>query len=199
MIYRLFYPLIWLFAYLLCLVLGPIWVRKEQKWPRGGLLVLSTHQSDCDPVFVQVGAMLPLHFMAKSELFEMRVLGPVIRFLRGFPVQRGTPDKAAIKRAIELLKSGERVGIFPEGQLSETGELLPVLPGSALIVRMAQVPVVCCRVQNTNRVIPYGQYIPRPCFRRVYVRFGEVRTFDKGATNEDIIEWVNREWRRLGE
>jgi len=197
MIRAILYPVITAFAYVLCLILGPISVRKEAKFPEGGLLILSNHQSDCDPVFLQAAAWVHIHFMGKRELFEMKGINAFFRFWGGFAVERGTPDKSAIKHAVELLKSGKRVGIFPEGHITETGELDPVLPGSALIVRMAQVPVACCRIQNTRNVIPYGSLIPRPAFRRVKLSFGTPRTFGKDTSNEEICDWVSAEWKRL--
>jgi 1-acyl-sn-glycerol-3-phosphate acyltransferase len=197
LVYRILYPFIWFLGFLLCVFLGPIRWRRDQKWPSGPLLILSNHLSDCDPVFVHIAAIRPVHFMAKSELFEMKLLGPFIKFVRAFPVQRGKPDRTAIRHAVDLLKGGERVGMFPEGQLSETGELQPVLPGAGLIVKMAEAPVVCCGLRNTNRVIPYGKYIPRPIFRFVDVHFGEVRRFGDDATTEEIVAWVESEFKRL--
>src|SRR5437773_11396954 len=60
---------------------------------QGALLVAPNHQSDGDPIVVGVALPRPAYFMAKSELFEIRVLGPAIRFLHAFPVRRGKPDR----------------------------------------------------------------------------------------------------------
>ena len=87
--------------------------------------------------------------------------------------------------------------IFPEGELSESGRLQPLLPGAALIVRKAGVPVVCCGIRNTNRVMPYRSVVPRPCFCRTYAEWGEPRTFDADASSEEILEWAEGELRRL--
>lgn len=167
--------------------------------PKGPLLILSNHLSDCDPVFVHISAIKPMHFMAKSELFEMKILGPLIRFVNTFPVQRGKPDRTAIRHAVDLLKHGQRVGMFPEGQLAEDGKLQPVLPGVGLIVKMSGAPVVCCGLRHTNKVIPYGKYIPRPAFHVVNVNYGEVKQFSEESTTEEIVAWVESEFRRLTE
>ena len=76
--------------------------------------------------------------MAKSELFDMKIIGKMIRCFQGFPVKRGEPDRASMRHAIELLKMGEVVAVFPEGQLSEDGELQELKAGVALIVRQLQ-------------------------------------------------------------
>jgi 1-acyl-sn-glycerol-3-phosphate acyltransferase len=109
----------------------------------GGLLVLSNHRSDCDPIAVQVACPRPIRFMAKSDLWGMAGVRSVLPWLKCFPVNRGEPDKAAIKHAVALLHAGECVGVFPEGQLTESGELQPLKPGIALIIRLSGVPVIC--------------------------------------------------------
>lgn len=135
--------------------------------------------------------------MAKSELFDFPILGKAIRGFRAFPVKRGEPDREAIKRAVALLKAGETVCIFPEGELSESGDMLPLKPGVALIVRMAGVPVIACGLKNTNRMMPYGKVIPRPSFRWIEARWGEPKQFEAHATGEEIMEWATQELEKL--
>lgn len=178
-------------------LLGPLRIRREAPLPSSGFLLVMNHQSDCDPVFSYIAARRPVRFMAKSELFEMRLIGPAIKFWGGFPVRRGAPDRSSLKTAIQLLESGEVVGIYPEGRLSEDGQLQPLLSGVALIIQKAGVPVVCCGLSGTNRVIPYGSYIPRPAFRWVWARFGAPRQFEAEASNEEIMAWLESELRRL--
>ncbi|MBL8049102.1 MAG: 1-acyl-sn-glycerol-3-phosphate acyltransferase [Chthonomonas sp.] len=185
------------FGTIVTFVLGPLRSIHEERLPRGGLLIVSNHLSDCDPAFAYIGARRHVTFMAKSELFEMKSIGWFIRAFGAFPVRRGAPDRAALKKAIDYLGQGQTVGIFPEGRLSEDGKLQPLLSGVALIISRAQVPVVCCGLQNTNRVIPYGSMIPRPAFRWVWARFGRVQRFAPEATNEEIMAWLESELRRL--
>lgn len=191
------YPFLFLGAVVICTLLGPFVSRREQRLPRGGLLIVSNHCSDADPVFLYVASRRPIWFMAKSELFDMKGVGPFIRMFGAFPVQRGAPDRGALKFAIDKLVQGERVGIFPEGQLSPDGQLGPLLPGVAMIVRRAKMPVVCCGLVHTNRVVPYGSMVPRPSFRLVQARFGQVRSFDADAKDEEILAWMRAELLRL--
>ncbi|MEX2244690.1 MAG: lysophospholipid acyltransferase family protein [Fimbriimonadaceae bacterium] len=195
---RVAYPLLKLFVRVMMFVLGPLRVRSRGNVPQsGGLLILSNHISDIDPPVVQISCKRPIHFMAKSELFEVPVLGRLLRWFHAFPVKRGEPDRAAIKHAISLLHEGEAVCIFPEGQLSEDGLLQPLLPGAALIVRKAGVPVICVGLRNTNRVMPYRRVVPRPGFCFTHAEWGEVRTFPGDASAEDVIGWATAELRRL--
>lgn len=71
--------------------------------------------------------------MAKAELFEIPVLKHVIRWLKAFPVSRGTGDTTAIETAMQVIRDGEVLGLFPEGTRSKDGNLLRFKSGLALI------------------------------------------------------------------
>lgn len=199
---RLF-RLVWLplaraFVWGLMTLLGPFRRIGAYRVPRaGGLLILSNHLADVDPIAVQLACPRPIHFMGKSELFEMKVVGPIMRAYRAFPVNRGQPDRAALKHAIELLKAGEVVCVFPEGQLSETGELQELKPGIALLARSSGAAVLCLGLQGTNRILPYGSLVPRPAFRLVTATWGEPRIWGKDSTSEEILAWAEGDLRSL--
>jgi 1-acyl-sn-glycerol-3-phosphate acyltransferase len=179
-------------------LLGPISSRGAYRVPSDGpVLILSNHISDVDPIAVQVACPRAVHFMAKSELFEMKLVGRMIRWFQAFPVKRGEPDRAAMRHAIDLLKMGEVVSVFPEGQLSEDGELQELKPGVALIVRQAGAPVICCGIRNSNKVMPYGSVTPRFSWTKITVEWGEVRSFTKESTTEEILEWTTQQLREL--
>jgi 1-acyl-sn-glycerol-3-phosphate acyltransferase len=195
--HRLLNLLKFVFAPLMFLV-GPCVVSGREKLPReGGVIVIINHLSDSDPMIVQNAASRGIHFMSKSELFDIPVLKLWMRFWGAFPVKRGAPDRASLRLAAELAKSGRVVGIFPEGKLSEDGKLQEIREGAALIVRLAKVPVICLGIRNTDRIIPYGSLIPRPAFRRVTANWGEPKLFSETATNEEIAAWMESELRRL--
>lgn len=171
--------------------LNPLSVRGRALVPReGGLIVLSNHLADLDPLLLQYASPRPVRFMAKADLFELKVIGSILRYVQAFPVKRGQPDRGALKYAIALAKAGEVVIIFPEGELSATGELLPLLPGAGLIIRQAGVPAICCRIDGTNLLLPYGQTVPR--FRlgaKLTARWSEARNLS-GYSNDEILEWI---------
>jgi len=191
-------PLGRVFAGAVFFLLGSIRVKGKDHIPaRGGVLILANHRSDLDPVVLQYVCPRPSHCMAKSELFGIPVLGWLIRKFGGFPVKRGEADRKALKFSIDLLKAGEAVSIFPEGQLSQDGELQELKPGIALIARMSGMPVICCGLDGTNRMMPYGRLIPRLAFRATRAAWGTPRTFTKDDAPETILEWVRSELLRL--
>ena len=129
----------------------------------------------------------------------MPVIGSILRLVDAFPVKRGEPDRAALRRASDLLKMGEAVCVFPEGQLTEDGELQDIKAGVALIIRMSGAPVICLGLKNTDRIMPYGTLIPRPTLAGVSATWGEVRSFGKDDSVEEITGWIKGQLRELSE
>lgn len=187
-------------AWTIFTLFGPTRVFGRYRIPKkGGLLILANHRSDVDPALVQIACPRSIYFMAKSELLKMPVLGRILKFFRVFSVKRGEPDKSAIKKAVAYLKAGEAVCVFPEGELSETGEMLSLKPGVALIVRMAQVPVICVGLKGTAKMMPYGKVIPRPAFGWIEAHWGEPRAFEHHESAETILGWAEGQLRNLSE
>ncbi len=173
--------------------LAPRWrVTGRKNIPaRGAAILAPNHIADCDPPFVALSVYRPLWFMAKRELFEIPVLGKLITFAQSFPVERDAPDRAALKRAQELLRNGQIVVVFPEGHLSQGGELQPLLPGATMLALRAKVPVIPVGIAGTNQVLPFSHVIPQPTLKPVRVHFGAPISF------EDLQELPSREQRRI--
>lgn len=127
----------------------------------GGVIIAANHISNWDPPFVASFVPRSVHFMAKEELFKIPVFGQVIRRLGAFPVRRGTSDRAAIRTALQLLKNGACLGLFPEGTRSKNGALGKAEQGLALIALKAGVPVVPTAVVGTNRIFSGGSFFPK--------------------------------------
>lgn len=140
--------------------------------PATGALLAGNHVSYMDPVLLWCVSPRPVHFMAKSELWENSVIRWGLPKLWGFPVNRGEPDRAAITTATDLLRSGELVGVFPEGSRSaeSSGELGQAHGGAAFIALRAEAPIVPVAFAGTEKVWPRGQRLPR--FARTYIRIG---------------------------
>ena len=154
-------------------LLGGIHVEGEANVPHTGpALLVPNHLSDIDPPIVWLSIRRAPWFMAKSELFETRFLGPFIRFMQAFPVRRDSADRAALRFAEDRLREGEVLILFPEGRLSETGELMPFQPGAALLALRTGVPVIPVGLIGTQGMMPYGHTRPRRAPRPVQVRIG---------------------------
>lgn len=150
---------------------GGLRVRGREYLPaQGGAVLCPNHLSYLDPP--AVGCVLPRHtyFMAKQELFAVPLLGPVIRALYAFPVDRGGADRAAVRRAIAVLEAGNFLTVFPEGGRSPDGALQPANTGPAMFAARAGVPLIPVAVRGTDRVLPRGSvFLHRGC---VEIDFG---------------------------
>lgn len=144
-----------------------------------GVIIASNHVSLLDPPLI--GTFLPrkIHYMAKEELFQIPVLGYIITKLNAFPVKRGTADRVAIKKAINLLSEGKCLGLFPEGTRSKDGNLGSAEPGMALIAIKADVPVVpVAIVFDGNKILGSN----------IKIKFGRPMLHNKELTGKDAMQ-----------
>jgi len=142
----MFYNLAKFVCSLLIKLLFRVRVEGVENFPEeGAAIVYSNHKSWWDPVVVGCVLKRPIFFMAKKELFEIPVFGYILKLLHAFPVNRGAPDRKAIRRALEVLNEKKVLGIFPEGTRSKDGVLKEPEPGIALLATkvkdVALVPV----------------------------------------------------------
>lgn len=187
--YTITWPLMKGFMRLVFGALGGFRTQGRERVPRsGGVLICPNHVGDADAPAVAVALPRSAWFMAKEDLFGVPILGAMMRLWHGFPVKRNTADRNALRRAEELLKSGEAVVIFPEGGGNEEGVLQPLNPGALMIALRAGVPVVPVALVNTNKVWPYGDVRPRRAGVPVHVTFGEPIDFSDLAGKRGAIE-----------
>jgi 1-acyl-sn-glycerol-3-phosphate acyltransferase len=161
---------------------------------RGGLIVASNHISFWDPPLI--GAALPrdMFFLAKQELFTTPVLGPLIRSWNAIPIRRGTADLSGLARAIETLKRGSALLMFPEGSRMRDGELHPARPGLGLMAVSADVPIVPCYISGSNHP---GRWWYRGA--RVRMTFGTLRDWRDYAGPEADAPPGRALYQRVGQ
>ena len=114
-----------------------------------GAILVSNHRAGIDPLLIQLATKRVVHWLVAREYVEHRMMAWAFRILQSIPVNRGGIDTAATKQAIRVVKGGGLVGMFPEGRINSTEEvLLPGRPGAALVALKAQVPVIPCYVHD---------------------------------------------------
>lgn len=142
---------------------------REHVPARGGVLLIANHTSYADPPIVGSACPRPVYFMAKAELFDIPVLGFLIRRTHAFPVKRGAADTSALRRGIRLLKEGKVLLVFPEGTRSPDGRLLPLETGAAFVALSSGAQVVPVGVDGADRVLPPHSPLVRPAKLRVRI------------------------------
>ena len=123
----------------------------------GGLLVASNHVSFLDPPLVGIGFRQAVHYFARKTLFDRPVANWFLPRINAIPINQDKPELSILRKVINLLKSGEKVVIFPEGErawdgvMREEGE-----PGIGMIVARSKVPVLPVRIFGAEKALPRG-------------------------------------------
>ena len=126
-------------------------VKGKEKVPKyGPLIVVSNHVSYLDPPIVGAAVKRHLHFMAKTELFEKKWFGYILKQIGTFPVKRGVPDKSAIRKSLNILNNDQALCMFPEGTRIKTGELGEAKPGVTLIALMSKSPILPVAIKHSD-------------------------------------------------
>jgi 1-acyl-sn-glycerol-3-phosphate acyltransferase len=112
----------------------------------GPCVVVCNHVSYVDPVVIAACVRRPIRFVMDHRIFAIPFLSFIFRTMRTIPIAPAREDAAMKERAFaqvaEALRNGEIVGIFPEGKLTDTGELNPFRPGIQQIIETTPVPVI---------------------------------------------------------
>lgn len=160
---------------------------------KSGALLCGNHVSYIDPP--AVGGPIRkrhVHFMAKIELFHVPILGYFMSRIGAFPVKRGTADRAALKTAIEYLRGGHLVGMFPEGQRTMDAKLKKAEAGAGMIALRAKVPVIPVALVNTEKMLPpHASFFK---FHHIKVIYGKPVKLDDlyDQSGREVVEEVGR-------
>jgi 1-acyl-sn-glycerol-3-phosphate acyltransferase len=127
----------------------------------GSLLITPNHQTYADPPLVSIPVRRPVHYMAWSKLFEVPLFGWFIRRLRAFPVDLEGRNSRAARESVRLLRAGQVLMIFPEGERTITGELGHFKPGAFRLAVSAGTPVLPVTITGGHQVWPPGRALPR--------------------------------------
>src|SRR6266853_7020808 len=142
----------------------------------GGFLLASNHISHFDPFIVSSAARRKIDWMAMAEFFPLPIVGLFLRAVDAFPAARDRADRKTIRSAIDRLKDGRIVGVFPEGGIRDGASSLlqgaPLRAGASTLAHMAGVPIVPCVILGSDRL--YGKRNWLPCRRTpVWIGFGQ--------------------------
>jgi 1-acyl-sn-glycerol-3-phosphate acyltransferase len=164
--------LLWGIAYLLVKLLWRTRWEGKLAVPEGqGAVIVCNHRSSVDPFFLQTATGRKIHWMVAREYCEHPALRWFLATCEVIPVGRGGIDTAATKAALRIVRQGGLVGMFPEGRINRTSELLlPIRPGAAHVARRAGVPLVPVYIDGS----PYNRvpFSPLLMPAKVVVHFG---------------------------
>ena len=177
-----------IFRFTFNLLFSPKVIGAENVPKEGAMIMAANHMSNQDPPIL--GTYLPrtVGYMAKEELFKPAIAGAIIKSLNAFPVKRGASDRGAIKMALNILKKGLCLGIFPEGTRSRDGKLHKAQAGVSLIAAMSKAPVVPTALIGTNKIWSKEEKFPQ-----LTIVFGEPIYYEGKSNDKAALEEFSQE------
>ncbi|MFD2212300.1 lysophospholipid acyltransferase family protein [Metabacillus endolithicus] len=136
------YKFISTLLYALTRMLNLLKVKGKENLPTHTRFVVTcSHKGWVDVIMLALALYpIPVHFMAKKELFDSKITGKFLRSIHAFPVNRENPGPSTLKIPLKLLKEEKCVGIFPGG--TRTTEEIPLKRGAVTIALKANALLV---------------------------------------------------------
>ena len=116
----------------------------------------------------------------------MRGLHSIFKAIGAIPVERSGRDLTATRAALRALNDGRILGVFPEGRIETSRELLPFQTGVALMAIKAEVPIYTAYLDGTQRGRDMVAAMLTPCVARLV--FGDVVSIDRSSTSRDALD-----------
>ncbi|WP_027702007.1 lysophospholipid acyltransferase family protein [Metaclostridioides mangenotii] len=145
----------------------------------GNLVIASNHKSNFDPVFLAASILnREIAAVAKKELFDIKILGFILKKLNVIPINRDKPDVSTVKNILKAVKNGYVLGIFPEGKRIKGDEFGDAKAGLALFAIKSKADVVPVSIISNYKI-----------FRKAVVYMGEPisleQYYGKKLSNEE--------------
>jgi 1-acyl-sn-glycerol-3-phosphate acyltransferase len=127
----------------------------------GPVLLLANHESFLDPPLIGLAVRRQLFYLARKTLFRPPIIAAYFRSLGGIPLDQEGVAKEGLRASIDLLRAGKALLVFPEGERTLTGQMLPFKPGIQLLLRKAPVAIVPVGVAGAFEAMPLPAWLPR--------------------------------------
>lgn len=148
---RIFYIIIkCILTPLFFLIFRPKVIGKSNIPKNGSVVLAGNHTNNLDSVMLIAVVSRQVHFLAKIELFK-GIFGVIVKAMGCIPVNRKIHDKDALKSAKEVLKNNKVIGIYPEGTINRTDDI--IMPFKIGAVKMAK--------DTNTKIVPFvitGKY-----------------------------------------
>ena len=180
-------PLVWWF----CRLAFKIEFHGVENIPRlGACIITPNHATYADPIWITIPMPRRIYYMAWHKPFRIPVLGLLMRMFGAFPVNLDVAADASAQRdAIELLRKGRALVIFPEGGRTKTGKLMPFKMGAFRMALTHGIPIVPVTIKGGENIWPVGQVFPKP--GRVTITYHppiEVETIQSDKSRVELKE-----------
>jgi 1-acyl-sn-glycerol-3-phosphate acyltransferase len=117
----------------------------------GPVVIASNHIAGIDPIVLGFASPRSIRYMAKAELWSIPVVRRAMPHTGAFPVHRGQPDREAIVKGRDVLRSGNLLGVFIEGTRQSSGAIGEAHTGAAMLAVLGGAPIIPACIQGTDR------------------------------------------------
>lgn len=161
---KIMYFVFWRLFYAGVFLTWRLRVHGRENLPDGPFILCGIHRSLIDTPIIGMVTSRRMRFMGKEGMWKFKPMGAFLSVMGGFPVERGTADRAALRAAEDVLTLGEPLVMFPEGTRKEGPRLRrdELLDGPAFVAARTGVPIVPVGIGGSARALPIGAKLPRP-------------------------------------
>jgi 1-acyl-sn-glycerol-3-phosphate acyltransferase len=156
---RLLTPIVWW----ACRALFKIEFHGVENVPlEGACIITPNHVTYADPIWITIPMPRRIYYMAWHKPFKIPILGQLMKMFGAFPVNLDVAtDASAQREAIELLRKGLALVIFPEGGRTRTRKLMPFKMGAFRLALANGIPIVPVTINGAETIWPAGRMLPR--------------------------------------
>lgn len=160
---RMFYGIVRGFLVLVGKLYFRIEVHGRHHIPKHGPFIISPiHRSNLDTPMLGVVTTRRMRYMGKESLWKSRFGGWFLSALGGFPVERGTADREALRAAMAVVERGEPLVMFPEGTRQTGAEVAEMFDGPAYVACRTGTPIIPVGMGGTEAAMPKGSKFVHP-------------------------------------
>jgi 1-acyl-sn-glycerol-3-phosphate acyltransferase len=152
----------------------------------GPAIIVCNHTSGLDPHLIQACSRRLITWMMAKEYYDQRSVNYLLRELGVIPVTRSGRDMMAMRLAMRALENGQLLGVFPEGRIESSRELMPFQTGVALMAIKTHVPIYPAFLDGNQRNTTMLSAFFKP--HRARIIFGDEVRFDRADDSREGLE-----------
>jgi len=178
-------------------ILFQLEIKGKENIPRhGNFIIASNHTSFLDPPLIGYICNKPISYFTKQEQL-VGLFGLLITKLGAIPISKTNVGRSDIRCAIDIIKRGKSMLIFPEGTRSRTGKILPGKPGIGLIATRTKVPVIPVYIKGSFKALPPYRHFIRP--GKIIINIGRPCFFPENQPYQEIADQIMQKISELSE
>lgn len=130
-------------------------IKKTKIDKKQNYLIISNHSATLDPFMLGLSFPFPIYYVASEDLLKNKFVSKILSFaLAPIPIKKGITDLVCIKRCINIAKEGGNIAIFPEGNRTYSGNLLPLDISIVKLIRILKLPLILYHIEGGYGIDP---------------------------------------------